>query len=98
MKEIDELLSTEADVDLTLPRLALFYGPDWDSAGEGKCYEVAALVGGVLGAILDVPVPQDEHDVWGIYQGSKEGERAVYVSGSQLYTGIWSEECEYPGK
>lgn len=66
MREIDELLSTGGGVgvELTLPRLALFYGFDWDSAGEGKCYE-AALVGGLLSAVLDVPVPpQDELDAF----------------------------------
>ncbi|KAF6747883.1 hypothetical protein DFP72DRAFT_1074969 [Ephemerocybe angulata] len=59
VREIDELLSSGTGVELTLPRLALFFGFDTDADGEGRCLE-KALVGGYMDAILEIPLPTQE--------------------------------------
>lgn len=66
VREIDELLTSSGmGVELTLPRLALFFGFDAEGEGDGRCLE-RAVTGGFLSPILDVPFPEPLEDEYGL--------------------------------
>ncbi|RXW22478.1 hypothetical protein EST38_g3376 [Candolleomyces aberdarensis] len=60
IREVDELLGVGTGIELTLPRLALFFGFDANTNGEeesdSRCLETA-FTGGWLSSVLDVPAP-----------------------------------------